>query len=54
MATTKEGSAGFLNFPPGNAAVRLTHGETEQELAQLTFVVRAGFMTIARVQPEVQ
>jgi hypothetical protein len=54
MATAKEGSSGFLNFPTGNAGVTLTHGGTGQELAQLTFVVRAGFLTIARVQPEVQ
>jgi hypothetical protein len=53
-ATTKDGSAGFLNLPSGNAAVELTHAETGQELAQVTLVVRAGFLTNARIQPEVQ
>ena len=49
--TTVEGSSGFLNFPSGNAAVTVTHAGTQQELAKFTYVVRPGYLTVARAQP---
>ena len=48
--TTAEGSAGFLNFPPGNTAVSLTASDTHKELGKLSFVVRPGFVTMATLQ----
>ena len=50
--TTKDGSGGFLNFPTGNTAVALTHAKTNVELAKLSYVIRAGFLTAATVQPD--
>jgi len=48
--TTQDGSAGYLNFPTGTTAITLSHSKTERELAKLSYVIRAGYLTIAQVQ----
>jgi hypothetical protein len=49
-ATTSEGSGGFLNFPPGNAVVKLSSGKAG-ELTALSLTVRAGHITSVAFNP---
>jgi hypothetical protein len=52
--TSADGGSGFLNFPAGNAALTVSHADTKQELAKLTYVVRAGYLTIASALPDAE
>ncbi len=49
-ATTAAGSGGFLNFPPGNAVVKLASGKAG-ELVSLSLTVRQGFITSVSFNP---
>lgn len=48
--TAEEGSGGFLNFPPGNAVVKLSSGKAG-EIVSLSLTVRAGFITSVAYNP---
>jgi hypothetical protein len=45
QATTDSGGGGFLNFPPGNAAIQLTSVATDRKLRTVSIIVRPGAMS---------
>lgn len=49
-ATTEDGSGGFLNFLPGNAAIELSAGAIES-LGSLSLTVRPGYITAVSFDP---
>lgn len=49
-ATTEDGSGGFLNFPPGNAAIELSTGSIDA-LGSLSLTVRPGYITAVSFDP---
>lgn len=43
--SSKDGAAGFLNYPTGNTAISVASERTGQEIGKISLVVRAGFIT---------
>jgi len=49
--TTAAGQAGYLNFPPGIAIIKLTKNDTKLVLATVSIYVRPGFVSAAFIPP---
>lgn len=50
--TTSEGAAGYLNFPVGTALITRTETKLGLELGTASVLIRAGFVSVAYVQPQ--
>ena len=51
MDTAEIGNGGFLNFPAGTAVINVAQPKTSLDLATVSVVVRAGFISIAYIRP---
>ena len=51
MDTAEIGNGGFLNFPVGTAVINVAQPKTSLDLATVSVVVRAGFISIAYIRP---
>jgi hypothetical protein len=49
--TTEAGDGGYLNFPTGAAEITLKQAKTGLELTTVNVAVRAGFISVAYIQP---
>lgn len=52
--TAEIGNGGYLNFPAGNAVIDVTMNATMLKLTTFSVVVRAGFITVAYVRPDLR
>lgn len=52
--TAEIGNGGYLNFPPGNAVIDVTLVAKKLKLTTVSVVVRAGFITVAYIRPELR
>lgn len=49
--TAEIGNGGFLNFPAGTAVINLKHTTMMLDLATVSIVVRAGYISVAYIRP---
>lgn len=49
--TAEIGNGGFLNFPAGTAVINLKHAKMMLDLATVSIVVRAGYISVAYIRP---
>lgn len=51
MDTAEVGNGGFLNFPAGTAVINLAQPKMNLDLATVSIVVRAGYISVAYIRP---
>jgi len=52
MDTAEVGNGGFLNFPSGTAVINVAQTKPALELATVSVVVRAGYISVAYIRPK--